>query len=89
MKRLLKGDDFRKSYPNAPDRSTGGGARPEPAFLSFMARLRPEGDDGTSQDEGVPNKFAGHRGVGELMKVGVGNPQRIICDGQSLASPGR
>ena len=46
--------------------------------LGFMARLReePDSDDGSGPDEGVPNKFAGHRGVGEPMQVGVGYTQR-------------
>ena len=54
-----------------------------------MARLReePDSDDGSSPDEGAPGKFAGHRGVGDLMQVGVGCTQREMCDGQSLASP--
>ena len=56
-----------------------------------MARLReePESDDGSSPDEGVPDKFVCYRAIDELMKVGVGNTQREICDGQSLAPPGR
>ena len=56
-----------------------------------MARLReePESDDGSSRDEGVSGKHAGYRGVGKPMQVGVGYVQRDLCDGQSLASPGR
>ena len=56
-----------------------------------MANLReePESDDGSSPDEGVPGKHAGHRGVGKPRQVGVGYVQRDLCDGQSLASPGR
>ena len=42
-----------------------------------------------AQMEGVPEKGSGHRGIGPLMMVGVGYTQRELCDGQSLASPGR
>ena len=54
-----------------------------------MARLReePDSDDGSSPDEGVPNKFAGHRGIGEPMQVGVGYTQRELCDGGSRLYP--
>ena len=58
------------------------------AFLHGSVR-RPESDEGSSPDEGVPMKFAGHRGIGSPMMVGVGYVQREFCDGQSLASPGR
>ena len=78
-----------RSRIHAYDRSSGGGLHPEPEVLSFMARLRedPDSDDGSGPDEGVPGKFAGHRGVGQPMMVGIGCTQREICDGQSLASP--
>ena len=80
-----------RSRIHAYDRSFGGGLHPEPEVMSFMARLRedPDSDDGSGPDEGVPGKFAGHRGVGQPMMVGIGYTQREICDGQSLASPGR
>ena len=66
-------------------------APPGHEILSFLARLReePESDEGSSPDEGVPMKFAGHRGINSPMMVGVGYVQREFCDGQSLASPGR
>ena len=54
-----------------------------------MLREEPESDDGSSPDEGVPGNFAGHRGIGKPMLVGVGYVQRDLCDGQSHASPGR
>ena len=56
-----------------------------------MSRLReePDSDDGSSPDEGVPGKFAGHRGNGKPMLVGIGYTQWEMCDGQLLASPGR
>ena len=56
-----------------------------------MARLReePESDD-RSPDKGVPGKFAGHRGY---LKTYASRSrlraERDLCDGQSLASPGR
>ena len=77
-------------YPAAHGRNQSCGAPPGPEILSFLAKLReePESDEGSSPDEGVPDKFAGHRGNGPLMKVGVGYVQREFCDGQSLASPG-
>ena len=78
-------------YPAAHDRNQSYGAPPGHEILSFLARLReePESDEGSSADEGVPDKFAGHRGNGPPMKVGVGYVQREFCDGQSLASPRR
>ena len=84
-------EEFRSLYPGAHDRNQHRGAPPGPEILSFLARLReePESDEGSSPDEGVPGKFAGHRGNGPPMKVGVGYVQREFCDGQSLASPGR
>ena len=84
-------EEFRRSYPEAYDRNDFNAIPPAPLELDFMARLReePESDDGSSPGEGVPGKFAGHRGTGKPMQVGVGYVQRDLCDGQSLASPGR
>ena len=82
-------EEFQESHPTAYDRSDCHGAHPEPGVLTFMARLReePDSDDGSSPDEGVPNKFAGHRGIGEPMQVGVGYTQRELCDGGSRLYP--
>ena len=44
---------------------------------------------GSSPDEGIPEKGSGHRGIGLPMMVGVGYTQLELCDGQTLASPGR
>ena len=84
-------EEFKKLYPAAHDRNQPHGVPPGHEILSFLARLReePESDEGSSPDEGVPMKFAGHRGIGSPMMVGVGYVQREFCDGQSLASPGR
>ena len=56
-----------------------------------MAKLceEPERDEGSTPDDDAQGKFAGHRGGGEPMKVGVGYTQRELCDGECLASPGR
>ena len=84
-------EEFKKLYPAAHDRNQPRGVPPGHEILSFLARLReePESDEGSSPDEGVPMKFAGHRGISSPMMVGVGYVQREFCDGQSLASPGR
>ena len=84
-------EEFKQLYPNAHDRIQPRSSPPGPEILTFLARLReePESDEGSSPDESVPTKFAGHRGVGSPMKVGVGYVEREFCDGQSLASPGR
>ena len=56
-------EEFRNSFLEAYDRTAGHGAPPEPAVLSFMAKMpeEPESDEGSSPDE-VPEKSAGHRG---------------------------
>ena len=45
--------------------------------------------DGSSADEGAPGRGTGWVGYGPPMEVGVGYVSRELCDGQSLASPGR
>ena len=84
-------EEFKKLFPTAHDRNQPCDVPPGHEILSFLARLReePESDEGSSPDEGVPEKLAGHRGNGPPMMVGVGYVQREFCDGQSLASPGR
>ena len=84
-------EEFRKSYPIACNRADGQGPPPDSRILDNVAKLReePDSDDGSSPDEGVPDKHARYRGVGKPMQVGVGYVQRDLCDGQSLASPGR
>ena len=84
-------EEFKKLFPAAHDRNRPSGPPPGHEILSFLARLReePESDEGSSPDEGVPEKHAGYRGNGPPMMVGVGYVQREFCDGQSLASPGR
>ena len=82
-------DEFRNSYPSAYDRSAGGGAPQELGVLRFMARLReePDSEDGSSPDEGVPGKFAGHRGVGDPVKVRGGlHAKRVAGVSRALAA---
>ena len=82
--------EFRRQFPGAYDRSRFSSVPPSARVLGFLARLReePESDD-TSADEGAPPKGAGWRGKGPPMEIGTGYSSRKICDGQSLASPGR
>ena len=84
-------EEFKKLYPAAHDRNQPCGAPPGHEILSFLARLReePESEEGSSPDEGVPEKHTGYRGNGPPMMVAVGYVQREFCDSQSLASPGR
>ena len=72
--------EFRAMFPDAFDRddSECAGLREEPASGSE-----------SSPDEGAPPKGSGWRGNGEPMIVGVGYISRELCDGQTLASPGR
>ena len=60
-------EEFSKCFPDAYDRAADETVHPSPEILSFMSRLRkePDSDDGSSPDEGVPHKFAGHRGHGK------------------------
>ena len=56
-----------------------------------MAILReePSSDEGSTADEGVPDKGSGWVGSDSPMRVGVGYTARDMCDGQGLPSPGR
>ena len=81
--------EFRRRYPDAYDRNLPTTGPPSSRVLNYLACLReePESDEGSSADEGVPEKGAGWTGRGEPMMVGVGYTAREFCDGQSLASP--
>ena len=83
--------EFSNSYPQAYHRTTKAGTLADSRVLNNMSRLReePDSEEGSSPDEGVPEKGSGHRGIGPPMMVGVGYTQRELCDGQSLASPRR
>ena len=82
---------YRTRFPNAFDRNADSGITPSADVLNYFALLRqePESDLGSSADEGVPGPGAGWVGRGEPMKVGTGYTSRPVCDGLSLASPGR
>ena len=82
---------FRQTFPAAHDRDQENQPAPTASVLSLLAKLRnePEEDSGSSADEGVPPKGAGWRGKGQPMMIGSGYVTRELCDGQSLASPGR
>ena len=83
--------EFSNSYPQAFDRTTKAGIPADSRVLNYMSRLReePDSEEGSSTDEGVPEKGSGHCGIGPPLMVGVGYTQRELCDGQSLASPRR
>ena len=74
-------EEFRKLYPTAHDRNQLRGAPPGHEILSFLARLReePESDEGSSPDEGVPSRFAGHRGYWSTYESG-----RWLCAARVL-----
>ena len=84
-------DSFHILFPDAYDRENTAGEPPTSEVLNYLALLRqePESDPGSSADEGVPCPGAGWIGTGEPMMVGAGYTSRPLCDGQSLASPGR
>ena len=54
-----------------------------------VMREEPSSDEGSTADDGVPDKGSGWLGSGPPMRVGVGYTARDICDGQGLPSPGR
>ena len=82
---------FREQFRDAHDRDEVNAKPPSAQVLNYMAKLRevPEQSDGSSADEGAPERRTGWVGYGPPMEVGVGNLSRELCDGQSLASPGR
>ena len=82
---------YREQFPSAYDRDDPNSIPPSSEHLNYLARLREEvdSDDGSTADEGASSKGSGWTGVGRAMQVGVGYTVRELCDGQSLASPGR
>ena len=82
---------FSERFPDAYDRDSGSAKPPTAQVLNYMAKLRevPEQSDGSSADEGAPERGAGWVGHGPPMEVGVGFVSRELCDGQSLTSPVR
>ena len=83
--------EFRQAFPDAYDRENPDCEPPSSDVLNYLARLRsePEPNDESSADELAPEQGAGWRGTGQPMSVGEGYVAREVCDGQSLASPGR
>ena len=81
---------FSERIPDAYDRVSGSAKPPTAQVLNYMAKLRevPEQSDGSSADEGAPERGAGWVGHGPPIEVCV-DVSRELCDGQSLASPGR
>ena len=80
--------EYRRQFPDAYDREATSSNPPGSEVLNFLARLREEDEkeEGSSADEGV---HRGWQGRGEPMLVGTGHTARQLCDGQTLASPGR
>ena len=78
-------------FPDAFDRDDPDAPLPSSRVLNYVSRLRdePPSEEGSSADEGVPPKGSGWCGHGEPMSVGVGYISQDVCDGQTLASPGR
>ena len=83
--------EYRLMFPRAYDREDAKGTVPTSAVLNRLAQLRlePESDDDLSPDEDAPRKGAGRAGVGSPLLVGSRYTVRELCDGQSLAWPGR
>ena len=82
---------FSRRFHGAFNREEMDGVVLSSMVLNYMSRLReePERGDEPSADEGVPHKGSGWRGLEEAMLVGVGHTSRELCDGLTLASPGR
>ena len=83
--------EYKLLHPEANDREDTNGAVPSSAVLSRRAQLRlePDSSEGSSPDEGAPKIGSGWTGRGSPLLVGSSYKVREICDGQSLASPGR
>ena len=82
---------YREQFPSAYDRDDPNSIPPSTEQLNYLARLREEvdSDEGSCADEGAGSRGSGWTGAGRPMQVGVGYTVRELCDGQSLASPGR
>ena len=77
--------------PRPYDREDTKDAVPSSAVLSRLTQLRLEldSDDGSTPDEGTPKRGSGWTGRGSPLLVGSSYTVREVCDGQSLAFPGR
>ena len=79
-------------FPDAKDREDTKGAVPSSAVLRRLSELRQEPEsegEGSSPDENVMEKGSGWTGRGSPLMVGSSCTVHEVCDGQSLASPGR
>ena len=83
--------EYQLLFPDAYNREDTRGTVPSSAVLQRLSELRqePESDGGSSPDENVPEKGSGWTGHGNPLLVGSSYTIREVCDGQSLASPGR
>ena len=83
---------FRVRFPEAFDRDDEEAPAPTAGILAYLASLRTEPEEEeelSSPDEGAAPKHAGWRGSGRPLIIGTGYTEREMCDGMSLASPGR
>ena len=82
--------EFKLTFPDTFDRDDPEAPPPSSRVLNYMSRLRdePPSEEG-SAEEGVLPKGSGSRGHGEPKSFGVEYISREVCDGQTLASPGR
>ena len=82
---------FRDKFPEAFDRDDGEAPAPTAGILAYLALLRTEQEEEevSSPDEGAAPKHTGWRGTGRPLIIGTGYTEREMCDGMSLASPGR
>ena len=76
---------FRERFPEAFDRNASDTRPPTAEHL----RTEPEEEELSSPDEGAQPRNSGWRGNGPALMVGSGYTARELCDGMSLASPGR
>ena len=83
--------EYKLLFSDAYDREDTKGAVPSSAVLRRLSELgqEQESDGGLSPDENVPEKGLGWYGRGSPLLVGSSFSVREVCDGQSLASPGR
>ena len=84
-------EEYRARFPAAFDRDAEGPNPPSAEVLNYMARLREKAasESDTSADEGAPPRSSGWVGSGAPLMIGSGYTRREVCDGLSLASPGR
>ena len=84
-------EEYRRRFPAAFDRDAEGLNPPSAEVFNYMAQLRenPASESDTSADEGARPRSSGWVGSGSPLMIGSGYTRREVCDGLSLASPGR